>query len=637
MFVLFMGAVSCSTWGSKTTSKLQGNFKTLSELNLHDFGVNSDDSISDIQVLLFEWSNSDDAENTRASYNFYERFALNVDQELGSVLKGVPGGDYLIIVLTNCEDVYELKDLSQGESISEFVADVISEEYLSDHPAFAIGELSIKGNNAYSLSNIQKQRLYAELDVTVKNVPDSINRVSYELSPLRSSSKLYLTKDYLSDMHRIKFANCSSDDSEQESVYLNIGNRGIATTKHYFMPSANCVEGDATMALNINPDGEPAYILFDVNGSKEGGDHSVEIDFDAGYYIVGEGQEAIWYIYNEKGLRRFVAEVNGQKNPAKAKMNLNAKLIRDIKLTSDWESIGWYDKSQKQFFAYEGTFDGNDKTITGLKLLRSTETAGREDINRYVGMFTQIGGNGVVKNLTLKSAHLSGYYYVGAIASSNMGLIEGCHVEQGKVQGGVFVGGIAGMSGTGEITNSHNSSSVSGAWQVGGITGSGGHLTACYNSGDILATGEQVGGISGSNGESIIACYNTGSVTGTDIVGGIVGGGVRNNSCVACYSTGEVKGTSRVGTIKSINTELSVLVACYWVDSLSVHKEVNGIGLDAANQSKNAVKLESILDLNHEGIIAMNDVLESLESAVEWRYEAGLPADTQYPVIKRVE
>jgi hypothetical protein len=73
---------------------------------------------------------------------------------------------------------------------------------------------------------------------------------------------------------------------------------------------------------------------------------------------------------------------------------------------------------------FEGTFDGDGHTISGIRIYKGGNTQG----DQCQGLFGWIEGGGTVKNLTLADARITGYTNVGGIVGSNHGIIENCHV-----------------------------------------------------------------------------------------------------------------------------------------------------------------------------------------------------------------
>ncbi len=112
-------------------------------------------------------------------------------------------------------------------------------------------------------------------------------------------------------------------------------------------------------------------------------------------------------------------------------INGHYKLMNDIDLAGEeWNPIGNNPNSVSDQGSFNGTFDGNGHTISGLKIYYEEES--EERIGTYLGLFSRIGSNGVVKNLTVSGEltvldtddELS--VNVGAIAGVNHGSILDC-------------------------------------------------------------------------------------------------------------------------------------------------------------------------------------------------------------------
>ena len=141
---------------------------------------------------------------------------------------------------------------------------------------------------------------------------------------------------------------------------------------------------------------------------------------------------------------------------------------------------------------FNGTFDGNNCFITGLKAQSDT----------CAGLFAKTGPNSNIENLSI----------------------------YGNVIGQNFAGGFVGRS-YGSITNCNNYADVthSIANGAGGISGEarGKTIFNCVNYGNItnLSNSQKDGGIAGSliSGILLENCANFGNVKGYDYVGGLVG------------------------------------------------------------------------------------------------------------------
>ena len=235
---------------------------------------------------------------------------------------------------------------------------------------------------------------------------------------------------------------------------------------------------------------------------------------------------------------------------------------------------------------YQGTFDGNGKTISNLYIINAASSP--------VGFFGY-AEKGSIKNITFDNAKVKSTvdHYTGILA----GFGELCIIENIKtlancsVEGKNGVGGIAGMA-SGDIGNCENHAMVNGANSVGGIVGdyrgSGKSIISCANYGVVTGTGNSVGGIAGDFGSGTIQnCANYCDITGADIVGNLIGdGSICNLNNV--LGTGNVIATSDteragllVGRIINSSSTASGILAYNSSAKLTINK---------IEQTGNAVK-----------------------------------------------
>lgn len=223
---------------------------------------------------------------------------------------------------------------------------------------------------------------------------------------------------------------------------------------------------------------------------------------------------------------------------------------------------------------FDGTFHGNDHTISGLNLTGNYSPC---------GLFTEIGSNGVVEKLSVHGsiAPSGSGDSIGGIAGINRGLIAQCSFT-GSVFGKNMVGGIAGQNfAEGGLVDCRSIGSVLGGAMVGGIVGSNeGSILSAVNesyvntestdpklnisdlnitqilknfnilSSDTAGVVQDSGGIAGYNSGMIGLSENTATVgyqhTGYNT------GGIAGRSCgylYDCKNTGEVFGRKDVGGI----------------------------------------------------------------------------------------
>ena len=170
---------------------------------------------------------------------------------------------------------------------------------------------------------------------------------------------------------------------------------------------------------------------------------------------------------------------------------------------------------------YQGTFDGNGKTIRNLFISSTSNEIG----------FFGCAADCRIKNITFDNAKVKGNDncstgilagYAGSCVIENIKTTESCSVE-GKEE----TGGIAGRA-NGNISNCENHAIVNGFYYVGGIVGicfdSGNSITSCANYGEITGTEHFVGGIIGYFGEgSLQNSANNGNISGNARIGNLIG------------------------------------------------------------------------------------------------------------------
>ena len=242
----------------------------------------------------------------------------------------------------------------------------------------------------------------------------------------------------------------------------------------------------------------------------------------------------------------------------------NYVLVEDIDAsdTQDWndgdgfEPIGDGDINLGvEGDAFNGTFDGTDRTIADLTIDR-----GGDD---FVGLFEVIGSEGTVSNLTLESATVTGDDRTGGLSGENYGTVSDVSMSI-EVTGTLRAGGVIGSNYGGTITNATVEGAVFseqdvGTSRVGGIVGDherGASIdSSSFTNGTVDGDNEKIGGIAGRlsslHGDS--SSITNSSANGTignedaDSVGGLVGAGV--GDLFDSYSTASVRGNDTVGGV----------------------------------------------------------------------------------------
>lgn len=284
-------------------------------------------------------------------------------------------------------------------------------------------------------------------------------------------------------------------------------------------------------------------------------------------------------VYNADGLLAW-------NEAAQKDKSINCTLSADINMAGkEWTPIGTDENN-----SYNGIFDGNGNTITGLTVNQS------EKYN--AGLFGCLGSGGKVQNLTLENVNISGTYYVGSVVGTNFGTVSGC-TASGNITGTeTLVGGVVG-------------------WNKGTVTG-------CTASGNISGR-RNTGGVVGENVGTVTACHATGDVTGTEEAAGGVVGWNYYGTVTACYHViGDVTCPRWAGSVVGYNGGVGTVTACYWNDS-----PVPGIAYD--NGSGQATKVDGTDVTWADAVDAMNTALQSAGS--EWRYEL----TGELPTLKKEE
>ena len=241
--------------------------------------------------------------------------------------------------------------------------------------------------------------------------------------------------------------------------------------------------------------------------------------------VTGNGTEAEPFILKTaEHLEWFRDYVNVGKSSACAKI---ADDVEEIDMSTvchkaDAEKqvaeLSWTPIGSKK---YQGTFDGNGKTIRNLFISSTSNEIG----------FFGCAADCRIKNITFDNAKVKGNDncstgilagYAGSCVIENIKTTENCSVE-----GQYETGGIAGRA-NGNISNCENHAIVNGSYYVGGIVGicfdSENSITSCANYGAITGTDQFVGGIIGFFGEgSLQNSANYGNITGDARVGNLIG------------------------------------------------------------------------------------------------------------------
>ena len=339
------------------------------------------------------------------------------------------------------------------------------------------------------------------------------------------------------------------------------------TTQVWGQRIGNTGETDKTPVLSNNPDYavHPTATDSPCKGYSNTPDQKFEHQYDkngvcstcGGWEAAKQAADGYYEITNQGKLYWFAEKVKDGETGISARLmddiTINSNVLNNGELNTGanftpWTPIG----TEAQPFT--GTFDGNNKTISGLYF----NDSGKDD----VGLFGCVGTNGTVKNVTLADSYVSGNNSVGGICGmNNGGTVEGCR-NSGKVSGKGYVGGVCGYNKGSTLEKSYNTGDVSGTGDsVGGVCGyNEGTLQECYNNGDVSGTMNRVGGVCGENASGTVkGCYTTGKVTGNDPVGSVCGwngGGTVEKCYYLAGTSAKAVGDGNEGVNCASKTEL---------------------------------------------------------------------------------
>ena len=214
-------------------------------------------------------------------------------------------------------------------------------------------------------------------------------------------------------------------------------------------------------------------------------------------------KDTVYEISNAGQLYWFAGLVNGTLDGVEQNTSANAILMEDITVNDNlldslqydtegnvsngsdfitWTPIAdWMGNRTTQ---YSGTFDGNNKTVSGLYF---------NGDSTCIGLFGSSESDGNIKNVGVVDSYFKGNDHVGGVCGNNAGTITNCY-------------------------NAGNLTAIESSATIGGICGyNSGTVTNCYNTGTVTATGQvaSVGGVCGCSTAPISNCYNIGTVTAT--------------------------------------------------------------------------------------------------------------------------
>lgn len=254
---------------------------------------------------------------------------------------------------------------------------------------------------------------------------------------------------------------------------------------YYFRPKNDVVLAAGsryTYTVNVNATGltlEGCTIGDWIDGGSESGTAE-----DLGYFIQDDGS---YTVYNANGLLAW-------NEAAQSDYTLNCTLTENINLTGkEWTPVG------NSFQTYNGTFDGQGYSITGLNAS---------------SLFGGIGESATVKNLQLVDVKLNESSGATAgIVVNNYGTIMACSMT-GEISAYSFTSGIANF----------NLGTIVACWFSGTLKENEGYGIVAFNYGTITACfwdGNTTNGYRSNEGGTVEATKVEGTITWQTAVEGM--------------------------------------------------------------------------------------------------------------------
>ncbi len=338
----------------------------------------------------------------------------------------------------------------------------------------------------------------------------------------------------------------------------------------------------------------------------------------------GSGTVSDPYLINSAGDLELLATNVNSGNPYSGAYFLVTEDI-DLSGYANWTSIGSRNDSQNSRNPFQGVFDGDGRTISGLTITDGS----------YLGLFGYVSNGAVLREVHLSVVNISSSSsnYIGGLAglvdaASGSVVIESCSasgtVSEGSGSGTKYVGGLvgfvnAGISGSAiTIRDCYSGSDVSGSYSVGGLVGSvdaGSSssvitIQGCSASGEVSGSrraGGLVGHVNASSGSgiTILDCCERGAVCSylSCDVGGLVGYAYASSgsdiTIQGCSARGSVSGYENVGGLVGYaytsGSESSVIVRdCSASSEVDGPRTVGGlVGLADAETSGSVVTIQN--------------------------------------------
>ena len=252
---------------------------------------------------------------------------------------------------------------------------------------------------------------------------------------------------------------------------------------------------------------------------------------------------------------------------------------------------------------FQGTFDGNGKTITHL----TYSTPATDKTVQERGLFGVVGRRGSISNLTIDETNkFESYQKCGAFVGGLYGMVKNCINKAAVSTNGLTnAGGVAGFAYSNSVISKckNYGDITSKTGNAGGILGGSianatVRIDSCLNEGLITAT-NRAAGIAGSASAIISACSNSGAVfASTSHAAGILAEALVSSGIEKSFNTGNVMTDQYLGGIVGVSVAHTndmpfVVDSCYNVSDItpSVSAKAKGYAGGIGGQLKAGAKI----------------------------------------------
>ncbi len=306
-----------------------------------------------------------------------------------------------------------------------------------------------------------------------------------------------------------------------------------------------------------------------------------------------DGSEAKPYIIKTtEGLDLLAQKVNAGYGYNQKYFKLDRDITYDKNTENNFTAIGFN-------YFFSGHFDGNGKTISGIRIYKS----GYSSTANNIGLFGLISSSAEVKNVTLADTRITAWSSVGGIVGDNHGKITDCHVTntveiQTNESGWNTFGGIVGFNnGEGTVSGCISESTLTHAntskgSRFGGIAG--------CNNGTLknnFVIGATIPAATYDNSHGAIAGQNNnGTLTNNYYSACTVAGTANATNVGVGESVGDMAGARRavaIGTAEGVTITPTGEATTYNVSGITAYADNTVIGYNSKlyASASDAVKL----------------------------------------------